>query len=77
MGFSVHLEEDLLKRLDRIARQTSRRRNALIREAVASYLERQERRAWPDVVMEFKGESDAPRFEATRSELSEPREPFG
>ena len=76
MTFSVYLDDKLAKRLNRIAIESGKTRNALIRKAVEELLVKSRSERWPDAVLRFKGIRGAPRFEKTRKELKPPREPF-
>lgn len=76
MSFSVHLGADLQERLDRLARATGRKRNALIREAVEELLRARERSVWSERILHHTGFLDAPRIEEDRGDVLEPRDPF-
>lgn len=76
MNFSVHLNDKLVERLNRTARETGKARNALIREAVAEWLGRREPNQWPTQVVNFRGVRRLKRFEESRRELKPPRSPF-
>ncbi len=55
MNFSVHLNDELVERLNQTARESGRTRNALIREAVGEWLNRRRPAKWPTEVMHFQG----------------------
>jgi hypothetical protein len=76
MNFSIHLSNDLVERLDQIARESGKTRNALIREAVGELLDRRRVSKWPISVMNFRGIPGMIRFEESRKELKPPRPPF-
>jgi len=76
MNLSIHLSDTLAERLQRIAQETGRSRNALIREAVESWLASREQRRWPQEVLDFEGVPDAVPFEQSRVDLLPPHEPF-
>jgi predicted transcriptional regulator len=76
MTFSVYLDDKLTKRLNRVASESGKARNALIREALEEWLARSRPERWPEAVLAFKGVRDAPSFEQTRKTLKPPREPF-
>ena len=76
MNFSVHLSDDLIERLNRTARESGKKRNALIREAVAEWLERRRPGRWPAEVTNFRGLRSLKRFEENRKQLKPPRSPF-
>lgn len=71
MNFNVYLDDALARRLDDAARRKRLPRNALVRSAVAAWLER-EAAPWPDAVLRFTGDASATPFEAHRGELEEP-----
>ena len=76
MNFSIHLSDTLAKHLQQIAQETGRSRNALIQEAVESWLASREQRRWPQEVLDFEGVPDAVPFEQSRVDLLPPHEPF-
>ena len=76
MNFSVHLQDKIVERLDRAAKETGKKRNALIREAVSEWLDERSPAKWPEAVMKFRGIRGIKRFESYRSELQSPRDPF-
>lgn len=76
MNFSIHLNDTLARRLQQIAQETGRSRNALVREAVESWLASREQRRWPQEVLDFEGVPDAVPFEQSRVDLLPPHEPF-
>lgn len=76
MNFSVHLSDELVNRLNAIARESGRSRSSLIREAIEEWLARQKRGEWPQEVLSFQGIPEMVPFERTRAELLPPKEPF-
>ncbi len=76
MNFSVHLNEELVRRLNEAAKESGKTRNALIREAVAEWLGHRRPGRWPAEVMNFCGIRGLKRFEQTRKNLKPPRPPF-
>lgn len=76
MTFSIYLDDKLTKRLNRVAIDSGKARNALIREAVEEWLARSQPERWPEAVLAFKGVRGAPRFEKARKTLKPPRDPF-
>ena len=76
MNFSIHLNDTLIRRLQQIAQENGRSRNALIREAVENWLASREQRPWPQEVLDFQGVPDAVPFEQGRVDLLPPHEPF-
>ena len=76
VNFNVYLDDALVRRLDALAKQMGEPRNALIRRAVASWVEHP-RQQWPAAVLAWKGDPSFPPFENARAELSEPApDPF-
>ena len=51
MNFSVHLNDELVERLDQTAKESGKARNALIREAVAEWLGRRQAGNWPAEIL--------------------------
>ncbi len=76
MTFSIYLDDKLTKRLNRVAAESGKARNALIREALEEWLARSRAKKWPEAVLAFKGVRCAPRFEEARKTLKPPRDPF-
>jgi hypothetical protein len=62
--------------MNRVAVESGKARNALIREALEEWLVRSRTKKWPDAVLAFKGIRGVPRFEETRKTLKPPRDPF-
>jgi predicted transcriptional regulator len=69
MNFSVHLNNELVDDLDQAAKESGKTRNALVREAVAEWLDRRRRGKWSASVMNFRGMREVTRFEESRKEL--------
>ena len=67
MNFSVHLDERLVKALERQARRAGRTRNALITDAVREWLARAERASWPAELTDFEAFDGLAPFESHRS----------
>jgi predicted transcriptional regulator len=76
MTFSIYLDDKLTERLNRVATESGKARNALIREALEEWLARSRAKKWPEAVMAFKGVGGAQRFEDARKTLKPPRDPF-
>jgi len=72
MNFNIYLDDETGQQLSHVAEQTGETRNALIRQAVSEWLNRQGKPQWPDEVLSFKGMADMPLFEATRDRLKPP-----
>jgi len=77
VNFNVYLDRDSADRLNRLARKTGTPRNALVRQAVRTWLD-QNAAAWPKEVLEFGAEPSLVPFEAHRAELAPASDdPFG
>jgi len=77
MNISTYLPGELLEAIDHLAKQQHASRSAIIREAIESHLARYRAGAWPDAVMDWRGDPDFPPFEATRgADDIEVRDPF-
>jgi hypothetical protein len=74
--FSVYLDDELVEQFNRIAKESGKTRNALIREALKEWIDRQRHSQWPAEILNFKGVKGMPRFEEERKLLKSPREPF-
>lgn len=76
VNFNVYLDDDLVRRLEALAKRKGSPRNAVIREAVSRWVNRAGV-DWPELVLEWRGDPSTPRFEDARSELSAPSaDPF-
>lgn len=73
MNFNVYIDKQTGERLERLARTRRTSRNALIREALAHFLERGAKSKWPPEVLGFQGIPGARPFEAARRKLRAPR----
>ncbi len=77
MNVNVYLEDPLAAQLDKIAKQTGKSRNMLIREAVRDWVTHHHAKQWPKSILNFKGCKDMPPFESIRNELLPAKEdPF-
>jgi len=74
MSFHVYLEPELELKIEILTKQTGRKRNSLVREALREYLEKHLQKAWPAAVFDFKPEPRLARFESLRSGLPPDRE---
>jgi predicted transcriptional regulator len=71
VNFNVYVDDITADKLKRLARKTGATRNALVREAIAVYLERGASE-WPAIVTEFEGDASVRAFETARAELAAP-----
>jgi hypothetical protein len=69
MNFNVYLDDVTGQQLISAAERTGETRNALIRQAVAEWLQRHDKPEWPDEVLAFHGVADFPPFESGRDRL--------
>lgn len=74
MSFHVYVEPELERKIDALCKLTGRKRNAIVREALREYLNRQISNTWPDEVFDFKPNNKLIRFESLRSEFPPERE---
>jgi hypothetical protein len=72
MHFNIYLDDDTGQKLNRAAAQSGESRNALIRRALAEWLNRHGQPQWPEDVLSFKGVPDFSSFEASRDQLKPP-----
>lgn len=72
MNFNIYLDDDTGQRLKQAAEQLQESKNALVRQAVGEWLNRQGKAQWPDEVLAFQGIADMPLFEAGRDRLKPP-----
>ena len=76
MNFNVYVDDITADKLKRLARKTGASRNALVRQAIAVYLERGASE-WPAIVTAFEGDESMRAFETARTELAAPADdPF-
>ena len=77
MNFNLYLDDDSAERLNQLARKSGTPRNALVRQAVRTWLDRNAA-VWPKEVLEFEAEPSLVPFEAHRAELAPASDdPFG
>lgn len=77
MHFNIWINDELMKGVEAIMKVEKKKRNKVINEAVAEYVNKVKRKEWSDKIKNFKGiegfkEED--RFENCRKELKELRE---
>jgi hypothetical protein len=76
VNFNVYIDDATAERLKRLARKTGATRNALVRKAIAVYLDRGTAE-WPAIVSEYEGDASLRPFEDARGELAAPMDdPF-
>jgi hypothetical protein len=69
MSFHVYIEPELVEQLELLCKKTGRKRNAIMREALRSYLESNAQTKWPDAVFQFKPDPTLEPFETSRCEF--------
>ena len=72
MNFNIYLDDVTGQQLNQVAKQAGESRNALVRQAVNAWLKQHNKPQWPDEVLDFKGVTDMPPFEADRASLEPP-----
>ena len=71
MNFSIHIDDTLAGDLEGLVKKSKTTRNALINQALRSYLEDRRRSKWPKAVLELAGAAkDLEPFERSRRELA-------
>jgi hypothetical protein len=71
VNFNVYVDDVTAEKLKQLARKTGASRNALVRKALAAYLDRGAA-DWPAIVTGYEGDESIPPFEAARDELAFP-----
>ena len=79
MNFSIHIDPDTAKRLERFTKQMGKKRNAVIGKAIKLYLDQVAHAEWPAEVRKLAGlAAGLEPFEKSRKELKNPPEdPLG
>jgi len=77
MNINIYLEDFLAEEITAYSKNSGKTRNAVIREALKTWLKIQKKKQWPKAVLQYKGCPDWPPFESYRDELNPPKEdPF-
>lgn len=77
MHFNVYIDDQIGLELKKFTKKSGKKRNAIIREALAEWLHHHVNKEWPPEFFAFTGISDAIPFEAYRKQLTPPKEdPF-
>ena len=75
MPVSIHLDDQTLKELDSVAKDSGLSRSSIIKDAVRQWLERRGRSDWNDLLQTLAGSmEDFDGFESNRDDLSEPND---
>ena len=69
MNFNLYLDRDAADRLARVSKRRKTPRNALIRQAVDEWLDR-EGSQWSQELLEYAGDPNIVAFESYRKELA-------
>jgi len=69
VNFNVYVDDVTAEKLERLARKTRASRNAIVRKAIAAYLDRAASE-WPAIVEGYEGDESVRPFEAARDELA-------
>ncbi|PZD74938.1 hypothetical protein C1752_00632 [Acaryochloris thomasi RCC1774] len=75
MNFNVYVEDQLVERLELLAKQQGKKRNTIIREALEAWTTLNLPAAWPDNVLTYSGSTDGIVYESYRNELLPPTDP--
>jgi len=77
MNFNIYLDDKTAQQLQDATEISNESRNAIIRQAIAFWLQNHHKKKWPDCILEFNGIQDFPAFESSRDELLCPKDdPF-
>jgi predicted transcriptional regulator len=71
MNVNIYVEDELGKEINQMAQLLGKSRNAIIREALKEWVIHHSRNEWPDIVKNYAGVKDFPRFEDYRDELTD------
>ncbi|MEA5508722.1 ribbon-helix-helix domain-containing protein [Crocosphaera sp. UHCC 0190] len=74
MNFNIYIEDELGEKLQQVCQVTGKKRNAIIREALVSWLSQHQSPTWPKSIQNFEGDKNIIPFESYRSELLPPTE---
>lgn len=69
MNFNIYLEDALGHNLENIAQKQGKSRNALIREAIKEFVDKQAYSDWTEAIMTFQGVDEGITFESYRDDL--------
>jgi len=76
MNFNIYLDDETARQLQQETEKNHLSRNAIIREAITSWLNNKHKQ-WPKEILNYQGDEDFPAFESYREELSETKDdPF-
>lgn len=69
MNFNIYVDDNLGRKIDCLANKTGMKRNAIVREALSSWIEQQEKSQWPASVIQWQGTDGEIAFDAYRTDL--------
>ena len=70
MNFNIYLDDKTAKQLEQETQKSQLSRNAIIRQAITSWLNKKNK-SWPDEILNYQGDENFPAFESYRKELTE------
>ncbi len=77
MHFNIYIDDQMGSQLNKLAKNSGKTRNALIREAIEEWILHQTKPEWPEEILSFKGIKNIPAFESYRKNLKKPKDdPF-
>jgi len=70
MNFNIYLDDETAKLLQLETKKSNLSRNAIIRQAIESWLSNK-KREWPEEILNYQGDEQFPAFESYREELKD------
>ena len=70
MNFNIYLDDETAKLLQLETKKSNLSRNAIIRQAIESWLSNK-KREWPEEILNYQGDEQFPAFEGYREELKD------
>lgn len=74
MHFNVYIDDQIGIELNKVTKKSGKKRNAIIREALAEWLQHHVKKEWPTEILTFTGIKDTIEFESYRKLLDVPKE---
>jgi predicted transcriptional regulator len=74
MNFNLYLEDELGRKVNSIIKETGRKRNEILREAIANWVKEHFDKKWPASITNFEGCKDYIEPQDLRSELKKPND---
>ena len=69
MNFNIYLDDETARLLQQETEKNHLSRNAIIREAITSWLNNKHKQ-WPEEILNYQGDEDFPAFESYRDEFT-------